>query len=72
MFTLVMITMTIGSLCLTKKFFLGEHHVPNSRVAQFRDNAVFYRSAISDWSLEITVDADLTVAVFSIASRCCG
>ena len=44
-------------------------YVPNSWVAQFRGNAVFYRSTTSGWSLEVGVYAELTAAVVGIASQ---
>ena len=42
---------------------------PNSCIAQFRGNSVFYRSATSGWSLEVSVYAELTVAVVGIVSQ---
>ena len=39
------------------------------RVTQFRGNAIFYLSVTSGWSLEVTVYAELTVAVVGIVSQ---
>ena len=51
-----------------KHLFLSLH-VPNSCLAQFRGNAVFYRSATSGWSLKVSVYAELTAAVVGIESQ---